>query len=88
MTNRDPNTTDFYRKVNEFQDCLENYWKISNEDKLEQDAKRSDIDLVCFHEHQQLREHARNTNGMNYNDFVKMHPVEERKFMDKLNNVI
>ena len=86
MTFRDPNNTDFSRKVIEFNDCLSKYYKMSDVNKLRTDINRKDIDLVCFFELKEIREHARSTHGLNYNDFVKINPMDEKKLMQKLNN--
>jgi len=85
MTNRDPNNPEFVRKIIEFSDCLRNYYRISDADKLESDKSRSDIDLVCFYELKQLREHVRKNKGLNHNDFVKYpNLIEEKKFLNGL----
>lgn len=84
MTNRDPHNTEFYRKTIEFYDCLSSYFSLSDQTKLRNDLARPDIDLVCFHELHQLREHARTTKGLNYNDFIKMEPQNERELLNKL----
>lgn len=86
MTFRDPNNTEFNRKIVDFNDCLTKYYKISDEKKLKEDLKRPDIDLVCFFELKELRDHARNTKGLNYNDFVKISPPQEKEFLNKLAN--
>lgn len=84
MTYRDPNNTEFVRKTIEFYDCVANYYKISDVEKLKNDSKKQDIDLVCFFELKQLRDHARNTHGLNFNDFVKLNPLDDKAFNSKL----
>lgn len=86
MTNRDPNTTDFIRKVNDFYDCVSDYYKISSDAKLVEDKKKQDIDLVCFYELAELRKHMRSTGGLNYNDFIKLKPKDEQRFLNSLNH--
>ncbi len=81
MTNRDPNVPDFIRKVNDFYDCIADYYKISDLQKLSQDKKKQDIDLVCFYELSEIRKHMRTTAGLNYNDFIKLSPHDEQKFL-------
>ena len=81
MTNRDPNVPDFIRKVNDFYDCLADYYKISDIQKLSEDKKKQDIDLVCFYELSVIRQHVRETGGLNYNDFIKLNPKDEQKFL-------
>jgi len=81
MTNRDPNVPDFIRKVNDFYDCIADYYKISDLQKLTQDKKKQDIDLVCFYELSEIRKHVRTTGGLNYNDFIKLNPKDEQKFL-------
>ncbi len=84
MTFRDPNNTDFFRKTIDFYDCVANYYKLSDDVKLKADFNKPDIKLVCFFELKELRDHARSTHGLNYNDFVKLNPVDEAKYLDKL----
>lgn len=84
MTSRDPNNPDFFRKVQDFYDCIQNYWKLSDVNKLQEDVNRPDINLVCYYELHQIREHVRQTNGLNYNDFVKLSPSEEKAFSERL----
>jgi hypothetical protein len=84
MTWRDPNNTDFVRKNIELYDCVNSYFRISDEVKMRQDLNRSDINLVCFHEIKTLRDHARQTHGLNYNDLVKLTPQQEREFLAKI----
>lgn len=84
MTNRDPHNSEFVRKNVEFFDCLSNYYKISTKDKLQNDLKKPDINLVCYYELHELRKHSRQYGGLQYNDFVKFENlVEEQKFLDK-----
>jgi hypothetical protein len=85
MTNRSPFLPEFTRKVREFHDCLQNYFNISDDKKLEKDLARSDLDLVCNYELHQMRKHVRaNPWGLNYHDFFKLSPPEEAAFEDKL----
>ena len=84
MTWRDPHNTDFIRKNIDLFDCLNNYFAISDEVKMRQDLNKKDIDLTCFYEIKTLRDNARETNGLNYNDFVKLTPQQERDFLAKL----
>jgi len=86
MTFRDPNNTDFIRKTIDFYDCISKYYKMSDDAKLVNDLKKPDINLVCFFELKELRDHARNTHGLNYNDFVKLSPQDEKAFLNKLNS--
>lgn len=83
MTNRDPNVPDFQRKVNEYIDCLANYWQISSPEKLKSDLNRQDVDLVCKYELEELKKHLRQTHA-NYLDFVKPVPAVERQIQEKL----
>lgn len=85
MTNRDPNVPDYMRKVNDYFDCVANYFKISDIDKLKKDISKPDINLVCFYELNEIRKHARET-GLTYIDFVKVPYVEERKFLAEINS--
>jgi hypothetical protein len=84
MTNREPNTTEFTRLVTEYYSCLEKYWKISTPEKLRNDLNRTDTDLVCFYELNSLRKHVSGTQGLHYNDFVKLEPQDEKSFTSQL----
>lgn len=84
MTNRDPHNPEFIRKVVEYYDCMTDYFKISDSSKLKNDLTRPDIDLVCYYELHDLKKHSRETNGLAFNDFVKLHPKEEKLLQDKL----
>lgn len=84
MTNRDPNNTEFERKFIEYYDCLANYFSLSNEKKLKEDLNRPDIELVCFYELKVLKDHFRNTHGLNFNDFNKLTAAEENEFRRRL----
>jgi hypothetical protein len=85
MTFRDPNNTDFFRKTIDFYDCVSNYYKISDNAKLNADLSKPDINLVCFFELKEVRDHVRATHGLNYTDFVKLNPVDEKAYNNKLN---
>ena len=50
MTYRDPNNTDFMRKVIDHYDCMKKYFLISDEQKLLKDLTKPDIDLVCYYD--------------------------------------
>ncbi len=84
MTYRDPHNTDFMRKVIDYYDCMKKYFTISDSVKLQNDVKRSDIDLVCYYDLNLVIKHSRDTHGLNYNDFVKLTPPQEREFLKKL----
>ncbi len=84
MTYRDPNNTDFMRKVIDYYDCMKKYFVISDSIKLQNDINRKDIDLVCYYDLNLVIKHSRDTHGLNYNDFVKLTPPQEREFLSKL----
>ena len=85
MTNRDPNVSDFVRKVNDFYDCTQNYFKISDEKKLESDRNRKDINLVCAYERIELKRHTTKYNGIHYIDLIKLPNLKvELDFLKKL----
>lgn len=84
MTNRDPHNPEFIRKVVDYYDCLSDYLKISDLNKLKNDLLRPDIDLVCNYELYELKKHSRLANGLSYTDFIKLHPKEEKLLHDKL----
>jgi hypothetical protein len=83
MTNRDPNTTEFIKLVNEYYSCIEKYWKISRVEKLLSDQNRSDTDLVCFYELKSLRDHALKSK-LQVPDFMKMNHLDEQEFNNRI----
>lgn len=85
MTNRDPNNPDFIRKVVDFYDCYKDYISFSNKEKLLEDNKRSDIELVCNYELAEVKRHIRNNGGIFFSDFYKFPTIpKEREFLAKL----
>ena len=80
MTNRDPNVPDFIGKLNDYYDCLKDYFKMSDINKLRNDQTRPDIELVCYYDKKQLIDLSRQY-GLNYNDFIKMNPRDEKEFL-------
>lgn len=83
MTNRDIHNPEFIRKVVDYYDCISNYFKISDINKLKTDILKPDIDLVCNYELHELKKHSRLTNGLSFIDFVKLHPKEEKLLQEK-----
>ncbi len=85
MTNRDPNQTEFVRLFGDYYNCMANYFKISDSDKLKKDLDKPDIDLVCNHELYQIKKHLRSNGwGLHQNDFLKMMPREENDLVSRL----
>ena len=87
MTWKDPNNPDFIRKLVDYYDCVKDYFKISNEEKLRMDLKKPDIDLVCFYELKVLRDHVRDSK-LNYTDLIKVTPPEERAYLEKFHHKV
>lgn len=84
MTSRDPHNTEFVRKNIEFYDCVARYFTLSPENKLKEDIKRKDVNLVCFYELAELRNHIRSQGGIRFNDFYKFNGlIEENEFKEK-----
>jgi hypothetical protein len=84
MTSRDPYNTEFVRKNIEFYDCVARYFTLSSENKLKDDLKRTDTDLVCFYELAELRRHVRGQQGIRFNDFHKFSGlIEENEYKEK-----
>ncbi len=85
MTSRSPYLAEFTRKVGEFYNCVQNYYKIADEKKLNADLAKPDIDLVCFFELNELKKHVRqNPWGLHYHDLIKLQPQEENEFVEIL----
>jgi hypothetical protein len=84
MTSRDPHNTEFIRKNIEFYDCVRRYFRLGDDEKLKEDLKRPDTDLVCFYELAEIRNHIRSQGGVRFNDFYKFSGlIEENEFKDK-----
>lgn len=89
MTNRDPHNTEFVRKNIEFYDCVARYFSLSSENKLKEDIKRQDSNLVCFYELAEIRNHIREQDGIRFNDFHKFKGlIEENEFKEKFISTI
>jgi len=88
MTNRDPNQTEFTRKFLDYYDCYARYFSIADEEnRLVNDLKKSDINLVCFHEKYQMLTYMRENKWvLHKQDFDKLNPTVEALFLEKLNN--
>lgn len=85
MTSRSPFIPEFTRKVTELYNCVEKYYRISDEKKLQNDLSRPDLDLVCFYELNELRKSVRaNPWGVHYHDIIKLQPADEREYVAKL----
>ena len=83
MTNRDPNQTELSRKMNEFVGCLAQYYNLPNgEKRLKNDLTKPDIDLVCFYELDQIRQHVRRTK-LNFTDFGNLNIVKAGEYKSK-----
>ena len=83
MTNRDPNVPDFISKINDYYDCLNDYFLLKNDEQLKIDLTKPDIDLVCNYDLKQVKDHIR-AYGLNYNDFFKLSPIDERKYLKNI----
>ena len=84
MSYRDPHNTELVKKVIDYYDCMTKYFSISNPVKLQNDLNRKDIDLVCYYDMNLIIKHSRDSQGFNYNDFVKLTPQQDREFQRKL----
>ena len=84
MSYRDPFNTELVKKTIDYYDCMKKYFTISSPLKLQNDLKRQDIDLVCYYDLNLIVKQSRDTNGFNYNDFVKLTPQQEREFLRKM----
>ena len=85
MTNRDPFNTEYNRKFIDLFDRVVKYNKISNQQKLESDKNKPDIDLVIAHEKKVLLDHIRHSK-LAYSDFIKVPYEDEQIILQKMNS--
>ena len=68
MTDRDPNTSEYYGKSYEYISCFANYFLLSDESKLKEDLDKK-MYSICKYELNILRSHKNEYKGTNPNHF-------------------
>ena len=85
MTESKTNFEEFTRLNNDFSNCVDIYFKLSNINMMKQHLNRKDTNLFCISELNSIRHHALAKNkGLSYNNFVELTPEQEIEIQAKM----